>query len=55
MMHALEDSFSMVMYRGTHDINMYNDCVLRNYTVRLILKKGQGDMWHEALCHSGEK
>ena len=55
MMHALEDGFSIVMYSGTHDTNMYNGCVHRNHAVRLILKKGQGVMWHEALYHSRAK
>ena len=28
---------------------------MRNHDVRLILKKGQGVMWHEVLYHSGAK
>ena len=52
MMHALEYGFSIVMYSGTHDTNMFNDCVHRNHAVRLVLKKGKGVMWHEALYHS---
>ena len=52
-MHALEDGFSIVMYSGTHDTNMYNGCVHRNHDFRLILKKGMGAMWHEALYNSG--
>ena len=43
------------MYSGTHDTNMYNGCVHRNYVVRLILKKGHGVMWHESVYHSGAK
>ena len=39
MMHALENVFSIVMYIGTHDTNMFNGCVHRNHAVRLILKK----------------
>ena len=56
MMHALEDSFSLVIYNGgTHDTNMFNGCVHWNHAVRLTLKKGKGAMWHETLYHSGAK
>ena len=55
MMHALEDSFSIVMYSGTHDNSMLNDCVHRNHDFSLILKKGMGVMSYEALSHSGAK
>ena len=41
---ALEDGFSIVMYSGIHDTNMYNSCVHRNHAVRLILNKGQEDI-----------
>ena len=43
------------MYSRTHDTNMFNGCVHRNHAIRLILKKGQGVMWHEVLYHSGAK
>ena len=55
MMHALEDGFSIVMYSGTHDTNMFNGCVHRNNAVRLILNKGMRVMLYEALYHSGGK
>ena len=55
MMHALEDGFSIAMYSGTHDNIMINSCVHINHAVKIILKKGQGVMWHEALYHSGDK
>ena len=39
----------------THNTNMFNGCVHRKHAVSLILKKGKGVMWHEALYHSGAK
>ena len=55
MMHELADGLSIMMYSGTHDTNMSNDCVHRNHTVRLILNKGMRFMRHESLYHPGAK
>ena len=55
MMHTLEDRFSIMMCTCTHDTHKFNDCFHRKHAVRLILNKGMGVMWHEALYHSGAK
>ena len=55
MMHVLEDGFSIMMYGGTHDTNMFNGCVHRKHAVRLVLNNGIGVMRHESLYHSGAK
>ena len=39
MMHALGDSFRIMMYSGTYDTNIFNGCVHRKHAARLILNK----------------
>ena len=55
MIHALEDSFIIMMYSVTHDNIMTTGCVHRNHAIKLILRKGMGGMWHERLYQSGAK
>lgn len=56
MMHALEDSFHIVMYSCTHNYTLAKSFqVCRNSSIQLILTKKENIFWQEALYHIGSK
>ena len=57
IMHSLRQGFSIVMYSGTHRVNL-DDNSLRMHKangVRLHLPPWMYLVWHESLYHSGAK
>ena len=56
IMHSLEEGFSIVMYSGTHRVNLYGPLVMHQANaVRLHLPPWMCIIWHESLYHSGAK
>ena len=56
MMHSLKDGFSILMYSGTHQLNLGQDICLHKYNaVRIILPEWIATIWHESLFHAGAK
>ena len=48
MIHALEECFSIMMYRCAHGMETWDGFFHRKHDIRLILAKGIVDMCHES-------
>ena len=56
IMHSLDEGFSIVMYSGSHRVNLRAGfCLHKNCGIRIILPKWMAIIWHESLYHSGGK
>jgi hypothetical protein len=57
IMHSLREGFSIVMYSGTHRVNLANQSLHmhKGNGVRLHLPPWMCLIWHESLYHSGAK
>ena len=54
IMHSLKDGFSIMMYSGSHRVNLRSGlCLHSNNSVRIILPEWMAIIWHEALYHGG--
>ena len=54
IMHSFEESFSIILYTGTHS-SFENALIHRNHAIRLIFGNGMVVIWYKKLLHSGSK
>jgi len=56
IMHSLHEGFSIVMYSGSHRVNLRSGfCLHKRCGIRIILPKWMAIIWHESLFHAGGK
>ena len=56
LMHSLEGGFSILMYSGTHRLNLGPDMCLHKYNaVRIILSEWMATIWYESLFYAEAK
>ena len=57
LMHSLREGFSIVMYSGTHRVNLEDESLHMHKSngVRIHLPPWMCIIWHESLYHSGAK
>ena len=56
IMHSLKDGFSIVMYSGSHRVNLSSRlCLHRDNAVRIILPEWMMIIWHESLFHASTR
>ena len=56
IMHSLQEGFSILMYSGSHRVNLHPGLHLHHCNaVKIILPPNMMIIWHEALFHAGAK
>ncbi len=56
IMHSLHEGFLIVMYSGSHRVNLRSGfCLHKRCDIRIILLKWTAIIWHESLFYAGGK
>ena len=56
IMHSLREGFSILMYSGSHRVNLQDwFCLHHANAIKIILPPDMMIIWHEALFHAGAK